>query len=97
MLGGRERGAVGGTGGRWGGAGDLGGRETLRNGGPWGTGDVRGTGGRWGTVGRRGDDDVLTHILLKILHSFHYAAAMLMSCTATHSDVSLIPVCAVTQ
>ena len=72
---------VGGT--SKGGRGDVG--ETL------GGGDVG------GTVGRRGDDNVLTHALLKILHSLHYAAAMLMTCAVTHSDVSLISACAVTQ
>ena len=60
-------------------------------------GRVRGDGGigrRWGnggTLGGRGDGDVLTHALLKILYSFHYAAAMLMSRAVNHSDVSLSP------
>ena len=53
--------------------------------------------GSRGTGGRQGDGYVIAHVLLKTLHSFHFAAAMLMSYIVNHGDVSLISVRAVTQ
>ena len=55
------------------------------------------TDGRRGGGEGQGKGDPLTHVLVKTLHSFYCAAAMLMSCNVNHGDITLISARAVTQ